>query len=83
MQTLTLCGGLSGLFVDFDLLPDLGRSGEGTAEVARWSTLLEATGFDARTIEPSEVPARSPLLRSRRQAHGGLPSVSASSRRGR
>lgn len=64
MPTLALRGGLSGLFVDFDLLPDLfaglDQSSERTATVAGWSALLEASGFDSRAIDPHELPVPQP-----------------------
>ena len=64
VPTLALRGGLSGLFVDFDLLPDLfaglDKSSERTAAVARWSAFLEASGFDSRAIDPHEFPVPQP-----------------------
>ena len=59
MPTLALRGGLSGLFVDFDLLPDLladlGQNlGDRADAIPRWAAFLEAAGFDARTIDPDE-----------------------------
>ena len=53
-------GGPSGVFVDFDLLPDLmarsvqTRTRERTIE--SWTTHLEAVGFGARHIDPDCVP---------------------------
>ncbi len=64
VPTLALRDGLSGLFVDFDLLPDLfaglDQSSERTATVAGWSALLEASGFDSRAIDPHELPVPQP-----------------------
>ena len=65
VPTLTLRGGLSGLFVDFDLLPDmladLGQSpGERGKAIPRWGTLLEAAGVDVRLIDPDEHPVPQP-----------------------
>ena len=64
VPTLALRGGLSGLFVDFDLLPDLfaglDQSSERTAAVALWSAFLEASGFDSRAIDPHEFPVEQP-----------------------
>ena len=57
--SLALRGGLSGPFVDFDLLPellaDLGRLGGDRPEVLnRWSALLDSVGFDDLAINPPE-----------------------------
>ena len=64
MPTLALRGGLSGVFVDFDLLPDLlaglDQTSERTAVVARWSAFLEASGLDSRAIDPDEFPVGQP-----------------------
>ena len=53
-------GGPSGVFVDFDLLPDLmSRSVQmQTREetIESWTAHLEAAGFDARHIDPEGVP---------------------------
>ena len=53
--------GLSGVFVDFDLLPALLSIAEKTATreqtAAAWSALLQTTGFQARHIDPDELPA--------------------------
>ena len=59
VPTLALRGGLSGVFVDFDLLPDLladlgQRPGDRGDVIPRWTALLEASGFDARAIDPDE-----------------------------
>ena len=68
VPTLALCGGLSGVFLDSGLLPellaDLDRSSERAATIARWSELLEAAGFDGRAIDPdaSPVPQRPATL---------------------
>ena len=53
-------GGPSGVFVDFDLLPDLmmrsvqARTREGTIE--SWTAHLEAVGFEVLHIDPECVP---------------------------
>ncbi len=65
MPTLALRGGLSGVFVDFDLLPDLladlgQRPGERSEAIARWAAFLEAAGFDGRAIDPHESPIPQP-----------------------
>ena len=53
--------GLSGVFVDFDHLPALLSIAEKLATreqtTAAWSALLENTGFQARHIDPDELPA--------------------------
>ena len=53
--------GLSGVFVDFDHLPALLSIAERTAKreetTGAWSVLLENTGFQARHIDPDELPA--------------------------
>ena len=65
VPTLALRGGLSGLFVDFDLLPDLladlgQRPGDRGDAIPRWAAFLEAAGFDARAIDPDEHPVPQP-----------------------
>ena len=65
VPTLALRGGLSGLFVDFDLLPDLladlGETpGDRGEAIPRWAALLEAAGFDGRAIDPHEYPVPQP-----------------------
>ena len=65
MPTLALRGGRSGLFVDFDLLPDLladlgQRPGDRGEVVSRWAALLESAGFDGRAIDPPELPVPQP-----------------------
>ena len=53
--------GLSGAFLDFDLLPALLSIAEKTATreqtTAAWSTFLQKTGFQARHVAPDELPA--------------------------
>lgn len=51
-------GGPSGVFVDFDLLPDLlANAGGGRAEtVAAWSALLTAAGFENEHLDADAVP---------------------------
>ena len=54
-------GGLSGIFVDFDLLPSLlarAERGEvGRVEItAAWSTYLDSVGFNQSHLDPDEFP---------------------------
>ena len=66
--SLALRGGLSGPFVDFDLLPellaDLDRLGGDRPDVLnRWSALLGSVGFDDLAIDsPESVVAQSPSI---------------------
>ena len=55
-------GGLSGIFVDFDLLPSLlarAERGEvGRVEItAAWSTYLDSVGFNQSHLDPDEFPS--------------------------
>ena len=51
-------GGPSGIFVDFDLLPDLlgNVSGARSETVAAWSALLTAAGFENEHLDADAVP---------------------------
>ena len=55
---LAMRGGPSGIFVDFDLLPDLlgNASGARSETVAAWSALLTAAGFENEHLDADAVP---------------------------
>lgn len=56
VPTLALRGGLSGEFLDFDLLPPLLADLDANASspaVRRWAELLDAWGFDSRHFDPN------------------------------
>ena len=54
-------GGLSGVFVDFDLLPRLLARAELTSDrvetIADWSAFLDQVGFEDAHLDPDEFPA--------------------------
>ena len=59
--SLSMRNGLSGSFVDFDLLPSLlvraERSGGRERTTADWSNWLGASGFEQEHVDPDELPA--------------------------
>ena len=64
IPTLALRGGISGVFVDFDLLPALfasiNRSKARRVIVARWARLLDKHGFEDRHIDSDDHPVAQP-----------------------
>ena len=59
--SVAMRGGLSGVFMDFDLLPRLlaraQKTGQREETVADWSEFLDTVGFEEEHLDPDDLPS--------------------------